>query len=456
MKSAKAALRVFLPQILRLVPLMALVSATPAGSAEPAWVDARVTSTMQVFQQALVPGLPGATTRVEPAYPFTIWAFTRFGGVQPSWLGGAISGELSAWGRVGPLDGRVADGDMAAAWAQYTGTHLRVRLGRQVTLPGSTRHVRFDGALVGATFGAVDLHVYGGWVVLPRWSMPRGAELSGFIGDALKDPILVESQNRAGQFTYGARVAARFSLATLSLGYHEQRELEGVGWRVVSADAVAYPSDAVTLGGRVTFDFTGLAVSEGRLFADVRTPWLPVSIDYSYQSPRLLLPQTSILAAFGGASWHEVGAEATWSPLQFVKVQARAAGQMFEGDRLGGRGSAKLTWAPGVDQRVLFVVEAGRALIAPSGYTFARLAARGRIAETLWLSGDTAAYFYDAPIRGQSRSLTGIANLEWAPLPRVRGLISGTVMSTPYSAFELQAMARLMFELGTVKEGVTP
>ncbi|MBK7857872.1 MAG: hypothetical protein IPJ65_04445 [Archangiaceae bacterium] len=430
--------------------------ALPALGAEPAWVDARVTSTMQLFQQALVPGLPAAVTRVEPAYPFTVSAFTRFGALGSATLGGAFSGELSAWGRLGPLDNRLGDGDLTAAWVQFTRSHWRVRLGRQITLPGSSRYVRFDGATVGLTFDPIDVQVYGGWVALPRWSQVRGAVLAGFATDALVDPALLEAQNRAGQFTYGARLAARLPVGQLAVGFHEQRDAVGVAYRVVSADGAARPADWLTVGARLTFDLTALAISEARVFADVRTPWLPLAVDYSYQSPTLLLPSTSVLAAFGGLSWHELGAEATWRALQTLKLVGRAAAQLYEGDRPGGRGGLKLTWAPDVDQRLLLLAEAGRALVPPSGFTFARVGARGRLAETVWLSGDGALYVYDQPIRGHSYSLTGIASVEWAPFARVRGLLSATVMTTPYSAYELQGLARVVVELGTVAEGSTP
>ncbi len=436
----------------------ALLCASAAVAEEQSWVDARVTSTFQLFQQALVPGLPGAVTRVETAAPLTLWAFSRFGGVSATQLSGSLSGELSAWGRVGPLDGALGDGDLNAAWVQYTGSRLQLRLGRQVVLPGSVRFVRFDGALASLSFEPVELQLYGGWVALPRWSQVRGAVLAGFAVDALENPALLEQQNRVGQFTYGARVAGRLPVGQLALAFHEQRDGSGVAYRLVSASALATPSAAWSVGGRASFDLVARALSEARLYADARTRWLPLSFDYAYQDPDVLLPRTSLLAAFGGAPWHELGAEATARPLQFLKVTGRAAAQWFEGARLGGRGSLKLTWLPGLDQRLLVVGEAGRALVIPSGFTFGRVGVRARLSQTHWLSGDAALYVYDLPIRDHRYSLTGIASVEWAPLrfPSVRGLLSTTVMTTPYSAFELQALARLVIELGTVAEGSTP
>ncbi len=280
--------------------------------------------------------------------------------------------------------------------------------------------------------------------------------LAGFATDALLVPALVEAQNRTGQFTWGARVAARFAVGHAALAVHEQRDLTGVAYRVVSADAQVQAGSAVSLGGRLTFDTTALAVSEARLFVDLATPVVPLSVDYSYQSPALLLPRTSILAAFGGASWHELGAEATLVAMQSLKLSARAAGQLFEQDRLGGRASLKATWVPDIDRRGLVLAEAGRVYAPPSGFTFARVGARWRATPVVWLSGDGSVYRYDQPIRGVSSSVTGVGSVEWAPLARMRVVLSGTVMTTPYSTFEAQGLAKLVIELGTNTEGSTP
>jgi hypothetical protein len=441
-------------KFLRLVLLLAV---SRASAEEPAWIDARVTAAMQLFDQGLVPGLPGVVTRVEPAFPITLLAFSRFGGVPVPHSSGTLSGELSAWGRAGPLDGTDADGDLTAAWVQYASNRWHLRLGRQITLPGSSRYVRFDGASGGVSLGPADVDAYAGWVALPRWSSPRGAYLAGFATDALLVPSLVESQNRAGQLTWGARVAFRLgTLGRAGVAYHEQRDAIGLAYRVVGADALLRPSSWIDVGGRITFDTVAASVAEARLWVDVRTSAAPVSFDYSFQSPALLLPKSSVLAAFGGLSWHELGAESTLTLLQSVKVTARGAGQLFEGSQAGGRGSLKLTWTPGIDGRGLLLAELGRALVPPSGFTFARVGARWRATERLWTSADAAAYRYDAPIRGQSYSLTGIASVEWMPVRWMRGLLSTTVMTTPYSSFEVQALARASFELGTVEEGATP
>jgi hypothetical protein len=272
--------------------------------------------------------------------------------------------------------------------------------------------------------------------------------LAGFVTDALADPALVEAQNRLGQITYGARVSAHQAWWQAAVALHEQRDAIGVAYRGVSGYARALLGERFALGGRLTFDTIAAAFSEARLFLDMAVPRLPSSIDYSYQNPVLLLPSTSVLAAFGGLPWHELGLESTFVALQSLKVSGRAAAQLYEGDPLGGRASLKVTWIPDLDRRGFALAEAGRALVPPSGFTFVRAGARWRLVPTVWVSGDASLYQYDLPIRGQTRSLTGIASLEWQPLPRLRAVISGTAMSTPYSVFETQALGKLVVDIG--------
>lgn len=430
-------------------------AASPARAEDAVWADARVSTVAQVFSQGLVPGQPGAVTRIEPAYPFTTTGFMRFGGVDLPNARDSVSGELSAWGRVGPRDGLLGDGDVTSAWLQFKQEHVRVRVGRQVTLPGSSRYVRFDGAALGVSFGVFDLDAYGGWVALPRWNQPRGAQYLGFVGDALKDPQYLEAQNRTGQFVAGARAGASFGRwGRAALAFHEQHDQLGVAFRVLSADAVVRPAWFLQLGGRVSFDAVATAVPEARVFADVTAlRVLPISIDYSFQQPSLLLPKTSVLAAFGGGAWHELGAETRVRLPGSLALTLRGAGQLFEKRQLGGRGTARLQWTPGLDGRWLVLGEVSRAWVPPSGFTQVRAAARWKATRELSASADAALYVYDTAIRGTRVSATGIASLEYRVSRSISAMLSGTVMTTPYAAFEAQGLARIALELDPVSAG---
>lgn len=424
----------------------------------PTWFDARATLQVQAFQQAMLPGVPGVVAPIDLALPFTTTAFFRFGALDLPGAPDSVSGEVAAWGRLGPRDGLVGDGDVTSAWAQYRNGPWRVKLGRQVTWPGSARYVRFDGVSAGATFGLLDADVYAGFVALPRWSLPRGAWVLGSLGDALEDPRLREAQNRAGQFLAGARVGLRLgTIGRAALGFHEQHDAIGVAWRVASAEASAQPVDWLGVGGRASFDLKSLGFSEARVWADV-TGWrlATASVDYGYQSPALLLPQTSILAAFGGAAWHELGAELTVQLPWRLSLTGRGAGQLYDGDRPGGRGLARAKWVPDVDQRWLVLAEASRVMMGTQGYTQGRASARWRATSAVTASVDGSLYVYDVKVRGASTSLVGIASAEWAIRPWLRALLSTTVMQTPFAAFEVQGFGRLVVELEPGSTGGRP
>lgn len=466
LSDARGSLRSFFPlsvesaavRIKRTTALCLALAGGAVQAADPVWVDGRAAVTVQSFQQALLPGVPGTTGQVETALPVTATAFLRFGAVDLPNAPDSVSGEVSAWGRLGPRDNLMADGDVTAAWAQYRRGLFRVKLGRQVTLPGSSRYVRFDGASGGVSLGPVDLDVYAGWVALPRWNLPRGAYVLGFVGDALKDTRLLEAQARVGQITVGARAGVRIAdKARAALAFHEQHDLAGVAFRVASADLSVQPLSWLQVGGRASLDLRAMAISEARVWADV-TSWKTGSaaLDYSYQSPSLLLPQTSVLAAFGGAAWHELGLEGTLRLPYNVTLTGRGAGQRFEGDLLGGRGTVRLRWSPGLDGRWLLQGELSRVLVAPSGYTQARLSGRWRATDTLAATVDGALFFYDTPVRGVSVTGAGLASLEWSARPWLRVLISGTALNSPWANFEVQGLGRVVVELDPVSTGGLP
>ncbi len=442
----------------RLATFAAITLAAAAVRAGDPQVDARVSTFAQYFQQALVPGQPGAVARIEPAFPITASAFVRATGLEIPNTSAVITTELSAWGSLGQLDGRAADGDVTALWAQLRTSAFRLKVGRQVTLPGSSRYVRFDGLSMGVTVGTFDLDTYGGFVALPRWNLPRGATLLGFVGDGLKDPLLLEAQNRVGQFAVGVRASVRLPFdSRIGLAFHEQHDQVGTAWRVISVDGTTQPLGWLSAGTRVSVDLQAGQVSEARAWVDLtRIPRVPLAFDYSYQRPSLLLPQTSVLAAFGGAPWHELGAETSILVWPGVKVTGRAAGQAFEGGQLGGRGQVRARWTPGIDGRLMVLGQVDRVLVSPSGYTELRAAARWRAAKTITTSLDAAVFFYDAPVNGVTNSMTGVASVEWAPKSWVRALLSATVMRTPWAQLETQGLARVVFELDPTSGGGLP
>ena len=101
-----------------------------------------------------------------------------------------------------------------------------------------------------------------------------------------------------------------------------------MAFRVLSADVTVKPAWFMQLGGRVSFDAVALAVPEARVYADITAlRVLPISLDYGFAQPSLLLPKTSVLAAFGGGAWHELGAETRVQLPGQLALTLRGAGQ---------------------------------------------------------------------------------------------------------------------------------
>jgi hypothetical protein len=318
-----------------------------------------------------------------------------------------------------------------------------------VTLPGAARYVRFDGATAGLRLGPVDLEAYGGFVTLPRFGRPRGYFILGSVNDALKDPTFLEAQTRPGQWLAGAR-ASWVGTPWLrgAVAFHEQQGPDGLAFRNLAADVYGTRSGSFGAGGRFVLDLAAMKPAEARVFVDLTMiDKLPISVDYGYAAPSLLLPHTSVLAAFGGASWHELGAEVTWRATQYLRLTGRGAGQLYEGDHLGFRGSLRAQWTPDFDERWTLLAEYARTGAWDNGYNHLRAAARWRATAALAASVDAGAYLYDAPVRGVRTSVMGIANLEYQALPELKLMFSGSLTSSPFAVLEGQVLGRLVFEL---------
>lgn len=440
------------------------VGAARAGDLPPQpdyTLDVRASTYAQVFQRNLAPGVNGTLLETQQMAPFYGYAFMRAEGIDLPWGKDALGAELSVWGSLGLLPaptGQIADGDIISAWVQDRQGPVRIKLGRQVTMPGAARYLRFDGATVELRLGGVDVSASAGFVALPRWNKPRGYYVLGSVADALKDPTVLEAQNRADQWLVSARLAwVGTPWFKFGLSFHEQHEemngtkTSALAFRNVAADALFTKLEHVTVGGRFVFDLASLAPAEARLYADFsQLDKLPISVDYSYQAPGLLLPASSILAAFGGGSWHELGVEGSWRPEAAFKLVLRAAGQAYA-DKPGLRASARAVWA--ANDRTQVVGELVRVGAGTTGYTDLRAAVHYRVAEFLTASADGAVYVYDQPVRSTSVSAMAFGSLEYAFMPRLRFMLSGSLASTPFAQLDAQLLGRVAFELETPTVG---
>lgn len=423
--------------------------------------DVRASTWVRLAREAQLPGPAGVV--VEPGTVAAVYgsAFLRLTGIDAPWGKDVLSAELSAWGALGALSaphGEYGDGELQAAWVQHATRRWRVRLGRQVTLPGSARYVRFDGVTAGLRVGPVDASAYFGLVTLPRFVRPRGYFVLGTLADVLRDPALLEREARPGQWLAGGQLSYVGGPVRGSIGFHEQRGPEGPSFRTLSADVhAAPPTLPIAWGGRAVLDLQALAVAEARLYVDlVALPALPLAADYVYTVPALLLPHTSVLAAFGGDAWHELGLDASLRPFARLRVTGRAAAQLYSSGYLGARLSLRVQWTPDLDERWNLLGEYARVSAPHNGYHHLRGALRLRATERLGAALDAGAYLYDSEVRGTRASVVGSLSAEYRFGEQLTLLLSGSTASTPFAAFDLQGLLRLVYELDGPSAGGGP
>ena len=421
--------------------------------------DVRVSLYLQTYQRSLLPGPNDSAAGQETIAAVYKYAFARVTGVDLPWGKDALSAELSAYAAVGALpspDGALLDGDLQGAWVQHQARWIRFKLGRQTTLPGAARYLRFDGVSAGVRLGPIDISGYVGAITLPRFGRPRGYFTLGNVADALADPSFLEWEARPGQWTAGALASwVGFPHARASVGFHEQRGALGVAFRNLSADALIAPVDfPAALGGRFVFDLHALAPAEARAWLDVTAlEKLPLSLDYVYAAPALLLPHGSVLAAFGGASWHELGLEASYRPTPYFKLTGRAAGQLYPGSPLGGRFSVKAKYSPFIEGTWNLQGEYARVSAPENGYHHLRLSSRYFFAQGYATSVELGGYVYDLPVRGKQVSFTALTNVELPFGRHFRGLVSAQLASTPWAKFDAGFFARVVYELDAPSAG---
>jgi hypothetical protein len=434
---------------------LVVAALTAAGSPPESSYEADVRAALyaQTLQRSQLPGPNGASVEPQTIAAIYGYAFARVTGIDLPWGKDVLSAELSVWGALGALaepEGQLADADLQSAWLQHTTRATRVRLGRQVTLPGAAHYVRFDGASAGARIGPIDVSGYAGLVTLPRFGHARGYYTLGSVADRLADPSFLDAEVAPGQWLAGALASwVGFSQARASVGFHEQRGPAGVAFRNLSADAFVGPTELpASLGGRFVFDLNAVAPAEARAWVDVfALDQFPLSVDYAYAAPALLLPQGSVLAAFGGQSWHELGVEAAWKPTPYFKLSGRAAGQLYTEASPGARLSLKARWLPLIDGSWTLWAEYVRVSSYDNGYHSARTSSRYTFFSGFATSVDVALYVYDFEVRGKKTSFTAVTNFE-VPMGRhFTGLISAQLASTPWARFDAQAFARVVYQL---------
>ena len=332
---------------------------------------------------------------------------------------------MRAWGEATFQEGSIpVDGDLDAAYlrGRFYKRHFEFQLGRQLVIGGAARVTQMDGLqLTGLAPHGFGLTIYGGVPVTPHFSVHRG---DGMVG---------------------ARAFWRHSMATelgvsiidvLDQGLASRFDL-GFDGRVAAAPTLVF--DAMAIFSLVEYRFAE---------AQATATWAPlraieVSGDAHHTAPDLFLPRTSIFSVFSNDTHDEYGGSFLVRAIRWLRI----AGDyhfISSSAGTGHRGGAKATLSPssgttvGVELRELSQTSTG-------GYFQSRAFGIQRVAPTLTVTLDADFFVLERPLNGQNTSFTAAGTVGWDFSPGWRLVLTGMADRTPLYAWNLEAMAKLVF-----------
>jgi len=424
---------------------------TPDGDAMSYSVLA--TSYLRLFQRRALPGPGGALVSTETRVPIYQYAQLRVHDVDAPWRVDSIDLELSGWGTVEPGDvglNRRVDGDVTVANVTHRLGPVYTRVGRQIRVGGAARFSHFDGLSVG---GRTELGLggdaYGGFAVLPRWTLRPGYHWLGSAADSLAhSPEALPDPDRLDHWLAGGRVYYKHaSLIEAGLSFHNTQQEGGMGRRDLGLDLRSSPLDMVDITASGLLDTDAWRLAQARGAVDF-TPLdeLTVSGELMHATPSLLLSQQSVLSVFSVDAYNEAGLAGRYRPLKILTATAGGYLQRFDGGSFGARSAVGLRLRP-EHTGVTIGARYGHVVEPTNGYHSIRATVGYRVIDPLMLTAEGYAYFYNEPIRDVASSLVWAMNGDYSWADWGSALLGGSVARTPYAEIDAQALARLTITL---------
>jgi hypothetical protein len=424
-----------------------------ASTQRTARVQAHSETYLRLFQRALLPGPNGAIVDTRTEAPIYEYLSVRARNVATPWQAGDLAIEVSGWGALswGEPPPREIDADLTSAFVHQRLGPAYLRLGRQSVSTAAAPYVRLDGLAAGARSElGLGIDAYAGWSVLPRWDARPGYQHLGSAADSLvRDPEAIESLDRSGHWTAGAR--AHFESGSdlvAGLSFHEQREGNELARRNLGFDVRVIPSSIWSASGTASIDTDSSTIGDARLWVDVAPArGLHAVAEYLHTDPAILLSRQSVLAVFGGAAIEELGASLSWQPLRHLAISAGGYLQFSE-EEDGLRTDAKLRATLDAAERWRLQLNHARLLSIDNGYHALRSSLGYGITGSLEGRVELYAYLYDEPIASRRHSLVQSANLIYSGDPAWSLLWGASLVQSPYADSDLQTLVRLKYQLG--------
>jgi hypothetical protein len=166
----------------------------------------------------------------------------------------------------------------------------------------------------------------------------------------------------------------------------------------------------------------------------------------------LLLSRQSIFSVFSSNEFDEVGGEIGFRPSSRLRVGGGAWVQQFGDDATGSRLSLGSKVVPDAGERVVVQLVLGRVSERENGYWSGRASIRYQLFDPAWITLEHYTYLYDSPIRGVDSSNVESLNAEWAATQELRFLLGSSVVRSPYSKLDAQALLRVSYAMDVAPE----
>jgi hypothetical protein len=413
-----------------------------------------------LFQRALLPGTYGAVISDETLLPVYQYARISARDLALETKGSGLDMELSAWWR-GELatssNERGADGDVQAANVGYRYGRVATRIGRQHVAGGAARYSRF--VLMDAELGAgLDVRVYAGLSVLPRWNERPGYTYLGAAADSrLKDPAFSSGTRERGSYwLVGTRLGWTATGFRSGLSFHEQREPGGLARRTLTLDGTGELGSSLNAGASASAELEAGRLSEARawLEATLAGP-LDVTVEWLHTEPALFLSRQSVLSVFSTADYDEGGARATARASERITIEGGAWAELYSGSRPGARSEVAMRLVADRSGNTFVRVAYARVLTPDNGYHSLRSSLLRRISNRVSGTVEAYAYLYDNAIKSYRSSTVYSGTLEYRPSPALGLLCGASLVRSPYANLDAQAQVRVAydFDFATTRGG---
>lgn len=362
--------------------------------------------------------------------------FYQYLTVDMNKLGAGFSVHASGWGR-GDITsngsgGDRGDGQLLYAYLQWqdpSNARRVLRLGRQFLYggPSSMRSQYVDGAYFKSDIIAgLGVEVMGG--------SPVVSQITDRSGDYVAQGRLYHVWENRSEIGAGYRIARD----------DNQRSREDVGF-----DLWLNPFGKIEVLGYAIYDLIGEQFADANLttaFFPVRK--VKIAADVTHTIPALLLSHTSIFTVFSSSSYDKLSLGGTYFINDRWTADAKLQGFVYSDGSKLLRAGAEGGYRYGDKKQGKVALSAYRLEELQNGVTELRTYTNYRLREKLTCSLDLYGYLFDQQVQERNYSVTGIGNIGYQFIKRLKAVGSMYISRNPLFGHEYRGMVKLVADFG--------